>query len=319
MYYDILAIVELYNGKLLETPPFPVKDGYFNDNRSPCKYGEAGQITIGERGGADKGEGYDIGQDGKANHITAHMNATVLELVKTFVPKVNKTNFHITEIGLIGTEWWHPNPTGEKVFFSWSSTNHTMVFPELESPVSMALLLNIVLIIPLVVFWLQLSTSVDYRPISDKFIEEEKTRIANSCCFGGKALEGYIAVRQRIMIHGEQILTTGVMATILIVIAYQFFRCHYWFGHMLLVALYGFNTYSLLTHGIVYIVTAICIFMIILTIPINLSIGNRQYEIKDRLEFVLTFIVTVYHALVQGKSIDLSTRKSFLKTRKLEI
>ena len=100
---------------------------------------------------------------------------------------------------------------------------------------------------------------------------EEKTRIANSCCFGGKALGGYIAVRQRIMIHGEQIITTGVMATILIVIAYQFFRCHYWFGHMLLVALYGFNTYSLLTHGIVYIVTAICIFTIILTIPINLS------------------------------------------------
>ena len=318
IYWQLLKFI--LTGSCLETPLFPVKDGYFNDNRSPCKYGEAGQITIGERGGADKGEGFDIGQDGKANHITAHMNATVLEFVNTFVPKVNKTNFRITEIGLIGEEWWNPNrflPTGEKVFFSWSSRNHTMVFPKLESHVSFALLLNIVLIIPLVVVWLKLSTAVDYQPISDKFIEEEKTRIANSCCFGGKALGGYIAVRQRIMIHGEQIITTGVMATILIVIAYQFFQCHYWFGHMLLVALYGFNTYSLLTHGIVYIVTAICIFMIILTIPINLSIGNRQYEIKDRLEFVLTFIVTVYHALVQGKSIDLSTRKSFLKTKEI--
>ena len=94
--------------------------------------------------------------------------------------------------------------------------------------------------------------------------------------------------------------------------------CHYWYGHMLLIALYGFNTYSLLTHGIIYIITAICILIIVLTIPANIFGFNSQtFELREKLEFVVLFLVTVYHALVQGKSIDLSTRESFLKTKEI--
>merc|ERR1711871_1526266 len=65
----------------------------------------------------------------------------------------------------------------------------------------------------------------------------------------------------------------------------------------------------------IYIITFLSILIIVITIPLGMMMQN--YELRERLEFVLLFMVTVYHALVQGKSIDLSTRKSFLKTKEI--
>ncbi len=297
----------LLESSCLEIPMFEVKDGLFNDNRSPCKYGEAGQVSIGERGNAD-GELFKVGS------VTKEMNNTVIDLITSFV-KINKSNVRFTGISIGGDNWYsNPWSNNQALIFSWSASNSTRIFPGMADNLERALLINIFLLFPLIVLWIHLSNTLNYNAIANTK-EDVSSKLAKNCCIGGTPLRIYLNIRQRVIIHWEQVVTTCVLAIILILITYQFFSCHYWFGHMLLTALYGFNTYSLLTHGIIYIITAICVLMILVTIPLNVS--YQTYELRERLEFVVLFMVTVYHALVQGKSIDLSTRQSFLKTKEI--
>eukprot|EP00944_MAST-04C_sp_MAST-4C-sp1_P006113 g6113.t1 len=294
----------------LETPSFEVTpDGLFNDNRSPCKYKEAGQVRIGDLRGS---EGFSL------DSVSEDMNKSVLEFISMFSKFNNNSDLHLTDLKISGTDSYESAWRGQRdLVYSWSGKNNTRIFPGLKNDLELAMIINVFFILPLVVYWIHLSNTLNYNAIPEAR-EDANSRLAKNCCIGGTPLRVYLDIRQRIIIHWEQVVTTMVLALILILTTYQFFICHYWYGHMLLIALYGFNTYSLLTHGIIYIVTAICILIIVLTIPANIFGFNSQtYELREKLEFVVLFLVTVYHALVQGKSIDLSTRESFLKTKEI--
>ena len=119
------------------------------------------------------------------------------------------------------------------------------------------------------------------------------------------------------VIHSEQVVTAFVGILMVGGLLFETFYCHYFFGYLLVIYLYGLNTYSVVEHGIVFIITFVCAFVMFFSFFLSLfsvTDSSNKYELKGWLQFIVFFFISVAHVLIQGKSVDLDTRRSFLKS-----
>jgi class 3 adenylate cyclase len=310
-FYWLLLLMFTYVGnfmiiKLLQNSCIDVirdikPGGMFDSDRSPCESGAAGVIRI----GVVKREMESLARE------SILMNNTVKQLVSLYMDQdANSTGPVITRITRTGREAFYLQ---SDIAYSWSVSPHMIPWPDMEYKIGLANLLNTFILFPLTIVWILLSKKLDYEILWDT---SEFSRPTWCPCWGGPLVYIFNDLVKFFVIHSEQVATALVAILMVACLLFETFYCHFFYGYLLVIVLYGLNTYSVVEHGIVFIITFICALIMLLSFVLFLlPVSNgHNYELKERLQFIVFFFISVTPVLIQGHAVDHDTRKSFLKS-----
>ena len=201
------------------------------------------------------------------------------------------------------------------LWFSWTTNEALRPWPGMLQNLNFAHLLNLGIVIPLTVLWVALSQKLDYETLWDTSVQPKA-----KCFCGGKCLNLYNDLLKIWVIHSDQIVVAIIASVIIGTLLFEMLYCHYYFGMILMIYLYALNTYSVIEHGIVFMLTLISmIAVVIFTIVLYTGTSSTPpLELREQTQFFFFFLVCVYPVVVQGKQVDMNMRQSFLNTEVLK-
>ena len=295
---------ETLNGSCVDTGGEDVKsDGMYTSNRSPCGY--------------DNGAGIISFTEVPMNALDTiakreDVNEGVKVLVKLLVGGNNTKDVTINAVDLVGNKLTEMTPS---LLYSWTTNEALRPWPGMTENLIFAHHLNLGIVIPLTVLWVVLSLKLDYETLWDTSVQPKA-----KCFCGGSCLNLYNDLLKIWVIHSDHIVVAFIATVIIGTLLFEMLYCHYYFGMILMIYLYALNTYAVMEHGIVFMLTIICMIAVVIytTVLYTGTTSTPRLELREQTQFFFFFLVCVYPVVVQGKQVDMNMRQSFLNTEVLK-